>query len=242
MGAAADRPKGREVHGKGVWCGKCRHAGQPSLTHNIQYRGQCDDEVSAGGGLRATRGQSWDGLGGRRAEYYFYTNHGRIPGRNPEWVQEALAETVAMFLRVVLEISLDKTKDILFMSRLFSEKPGEKAYKQSRNGGGNVPGAENNPGNWRRVWGFGSGLFLEALHGIVPRDQITADDVGRRGRGKTNHIRGLIPHGLDNHRFSGAGIPSGSPQYRETAGKFHALAILGKGGGVSGGEVYYDPL
>ena len=50
-------------------------------------------------------------------------------------MQEALAETVAMFLRVVLEMSLDKTKDILFMSRLFSGKPGAEAYKQSRNGG-----------------------------------------------------------------------------------------------------------
>ena len=40
----------------------------------------------------------------------FYTNDGRIDGRDHEWVQDALKVTVAMFLRMGLNANLNSTK------------------------------------------------------------------------------------------------------------------------------------
>ena len=41
---------------------------------------------------------------------FFYADDGRILGRDHEWVQDALTGTVAMFLRMRLEMNLRKTK------------------------------------------------------------------------------------------------------------------------------------
>ena len=46
----------------------------------------------------------------------FYTNYGRILGRDHEWVQDVLTVTVAMFRRMRLETNLEKTKFMVFMS------------------------------------------------------------------------------------------------------------------------------
>ena len=46
----------------------------------------------------------------------FYTNYGRILGRDHEWVQDVLTVTVAMFRRMRLETNLEKTKSMVFMS------------------------------------------------------------------------------------------------------------------------------
>ena len=41
---------------------------------------------------------------------FFYADGRRIAGRDPDWVQEALETMVDMFIRVVMEMNLDKTK------------------------------------------------------------------------------------------------------------------------------------
>ena len=65
-----------------------------------------------------------------------------------------------------------------------------------RRGRGDVPGAENNPGKLRRVWGFGDVLFPDASHGMVSRDQLTADNIGRHGKRRTDQIHGFLTQGL----------------------------------------------
>ena len=40
----------------------------------------------------------------------FYSNYGRIAGRDHEWVQYALTITVVMFRQMGLEMNLEKTK------------------------------------------------------------------------------------------------------------------------------------
>ena len=44
---------------------------------------------------------------------YFYTDDGRIAGRDPIWVQAALTKMVRMFERVGLQTNLDKTKAMI---------------------------------------------------------------------------------------------------------------------------------
>ena len=72
---------------------------------------------------------------------------------------------------------------------------------------------------------FCGSLSLEASHGNVPWDQLTVYQGGRHGRGKTDHIHGVLPQGLENHLFTNSGVPSDGPQCQETAVTFHVLAI-----------------
>ena len=52
---------------------------------------------------------AWDGRRGR-VILFFYVDDGRIAGRDHEWVQDALAVTVAMFWQMGIDKNLEKPR------------------------------------------------------------------------------------------------------------------------------------
>ena len=64
----------------------------------------------------------------------FNADDGRISGRYHEWVQDALAMQVDMFLRMGLETNLDKTKAMVCNPGFIWRKWGELAYNRRETG------------------------------------------------------------------------------------------------------------
>ena len=74
----------------------------------------------------AHNGMGW--VDGER-NIVFYADDGRIAGKDPEWVQDALKVKVAMFRRMGLDANLEKTKLMVCTPRLIWGKWEEMAYK-----------------------------------------------------------------------------------------------------------------
>ena len=66
----------------------------------------------------------------------FYTNNGRIAGRDHKWVQDPLMVTVVMFHRMGIKTNLEKTKSMVFMPGFIRGKWGDQAYKWRATGEG----------------------------------------------------------------------------------------------------------
>ena len=65
---------------------------------------------------------------------FLYADGGRIAGRDPDWVQEALETMVDMFIQVVLKMNLDKTKAMVCTLGFIWGKIREAAYKRRETG------------------------------------------------------------------------------------------------------------
>ena len=66
----------------------------------------------------------------------FYADNGRIPGRNPIWVQMMLTTVVRMFERVGLQNKLGSTKSSFYTPGPIWGKLGVEAYKWRETGEG----------------------------------------------------------------------------------------------------------
>ena len=66
----------------------------------------------------------------------FYTDDGRITGRDTIWVQEALKTMVRMFERFILQTNLNKTKAVIFTPGFIWGHQGAEAYKRRATGEG----------------------------------------------------------------------------------------------------------
>ena len=63
------------------------------------------------GPLEDRHGMGW--AEGER-DIIFYTDYGRISGRDTEWAKEALMATVAIFRRLGLATNIKKPKDMVY--------------------------------------------------------------------------------------------------------------------------------
>ena len=74
--------------------------------------------------------ESQHGLGWAAGERntIVYADDGRIAGQDHEWVQDALSVTVAMFCKMGLKKTLEKTRDMVCMPCFIWGKWGEQAY------------------------------------------------------------------------------------------------------------------
>ena len=88
----------------------------------------------------------------------FYTENGRVFGRNPIWVQMTMTDMVRMFDRVGIQINLGKTKVMLCTSGLIWGYLGTALYTRRATGEG--ARAEENQGKLRGV--------RESDDGILP--------------------------------------------------------------------------
>ena len=137
-----------------------------------------------------------------------YTDDGQIAGREPYWVQKALAMTVDMLSRVGMKKKLENTKAMVFTPGLICIQIGETVYKRRATGEGEI---------FRKMKRTrvscsecGSTMadssiwhHMEQSHGVIP-PQTRGVDVGRGG--STTYVVSL-PRILKLVKYQVLGFP-----------------------------------
>ena len=119
--------KGRKVLWSTVQEGESSNPGRPSNPYSIWYCG-----LRSGREFLLELCVPWkahNGLGWASGKHdiLLYIDDSRIAGQNPIWVQYKLEARVSIFEKVVLQMNLGKTKEIVFTTGFIWGEQGEAA-------------------------------------------------------------------------------------------------------------------
>ena len=119
---------------------------------------------------------------------------------------------------------------------------GDCVYATGDGGGCDLYGKEEDAGELHQVRCDGGRIISQGAHGANLWHLRPPDEGDRQGRGRYNHICGVLPQGVVGGEVSGTSVSDGSPWFGTAPRALHVPPLLVKGGGVTIGCRTAAPL